>query len=770
MTRHLVVCWAIPLWILATGLVSTARPADAQPAESPSVAVVFGDYSYMDSPRGEGANALTFMKTLRAALDAVGVPYVVVSDMTVETGGLSGYKVAVLPYSFVLPEAEQAALERFVSQGGKVIVCYSITPKLAALLGVEVGERREGDFQAIALRPDLLAGLPDRVIQNSWGVMPAKPAGPGTEVIGGWVDSAGRPLDVAAVLVSPTGAYIGHVLTDTDLANKGRMLLAVLGRFVPDMWQQASSRAIAEASATIDSMAERALARSDPAARQKAGADLDRARAKLTESRGLHAAGESERAVIAAGEAAQVAKLAVVRSAPERPSEFRAVWLHNAYGVPGWGWERTARELAANGFNATIVNMLWAGIAHYPSDCLPVAPEVATAGDQIAEALRFCKQYGVELHVWKVNYNLQGAPDEFVQKLREEGRLQHRLDGTEVLWLCPSDPRNFALEHDSMLEVVRRYDVAGIHFDYIRYPESDSCYCDGCRRRFAQTTGMVVERWPEDVTEGPLAEQYAQWRRDQVTRLVRAVATEARTIRPGVMVSAAVFAWPGAIRWVGQDWRQWVSEGLLDFVCPMNYTASANELEQMVTGEVNIVEGRIPLYIGIGEFIIPDDADLVDQIERARRLGADGFVCFSYEHLGPSGDRLAGLHAGLTATTTSPPHPAPRVALDLAPGRAGSIGPVYPAGGAIGVSATLTSDSNYGSPLEAASGMVVVETTDGREVERLGRVRLGSGQRGEWSLKLPPGMYRLVVRGRASVAGTGARDFIVRSRPFEVSE
>ena len=35
-----------------------------------------------------------------------------------------------------------------------------------------------------------------------------------------------------------------------------------------------------------------------------------------------------------------------------------------------------------------------------------------------------------------------------------------------------------------MLEVARKYPVDGLHFDYIRYPGRDKCYCDGCRERF----------------------------------------------------------------------------------------------------------------------------------------------------------------------------------------------------------------------------------------------------------------------------------------------
>lgn len=47
-----------------------------------------------------------------------------------------------------------------------------------------------------------------------------------------------------------------------------------------------------------------------------------------------------------------------------------------------------------------------------------------------------------------------------------------------------SHPDNSPLERDSMLELARAYDVDGLHFDYIRYPNGHARYCDGCRQRY----------------------------------------------------------------------------------------------------------------------------------------------------------------------------------------------------------------------------------------------------------------------------------------------
>ena len=57
-----------------------------------------------------------------------------------------------------------------------------------------------------------------------------------------------------------------------------------------------------------------------------------------------------------------------------------------------------------------------------------------------------------------------------------------------------------------------------------------------------------------------------------------AVSREAKKIRPGLKISAAVFgSYPGCRESVAQDWPAWVKAGYLDFVCPMDYTTSDEE-------------------------------------------------------------------------------------------------------------------------------------------------------------------------------------------------
>lgn len=337
-------------------------------------------------------------------------------------------------------------------------------------------------------------------------------------------------------------------------------------------------------------------------------------------------------AVFGAGHTA----LAQTNTQPVRPREFRGAWIHSGYGMEGRTWDQTVGILKSNGFNAILPNLVWAGLAHYESSLLPVSPRVMERGDQIQECLAACRKHGIELHVWKVNHNLLHAPAEFVSNLRAAGRTQKNRKGDDLKWLCPSHPENFALERDSMLEIVRNYDVDGIHFDYIRYPDRDACFCAGCRERFEQSERTKIVNWPEDVSSGEHAGRFADWRREQITRLVRSVSQEARKIKPQIKVSAAVYGgWNHSRSSIGQDTRAWIDAGYLSFVCPMNYEGNDTTFANLTRMQVAATKKQIPLYIGIGAQKLSGPEQFARQIQMTRDLGADGFVVFQL------GERLA---------------------------------------------------------------------------------------------------------------------------------
>jgi len=638
----------------------TVVAVDDLEAMSDEIMVVLGDLT-IRKDSSEAGSVRRFCSSMAKMLEDSGLEFGVVNDTDVESGALSGCKLAIFPFNPDISDKECKAIERFVESGGKFMFFYSLPERLAGLLGVEIAgwtrENYPGQFSSIGLEVDAVEGLPEMIVQRSWNVRITEPKDPETKVIGEWIDADGKRTGVSAITIGANGVFMGHVLLPSYTLDKKQVLLALFGKLVPEMRQSLSKVALKDAGriAGLGGIGEVSSFIVDNAVAIPTLRGIE-ALQHLVESRKLliqaERASEDNRygeTLGTARKAMEELREALFYSFPSRKSEFRALWCHSAFGIPGWDWDKAIGWLKENGFNAIVPNMLWAGVTYYPSEVLPVAEEVEERGDQIAQCLEACRKHGVQIHVWKVNWNLSRAPEEFVQRLRKEGRLQKDRRGNEVNWLCPSHPENFKLELDSMLEIVREYDVDGIHFDYIRYPNRNACYCSNCKRRFEESTGVKVNDWPEEVISGKYKEDFTQWRCDQITRLVQAVSEQARKIKPEIKISAAVFnGYPGCRQTVGQDWKAWIQAGYLDFVCPMDYTADNDRLRNLVANQIQIVNRRIPLYPGIGASApgLPPE-QVAMQVHIARNLGVDGFIVFEYD---PSVARevLPALFKGIT--------------------------------------------------------------------------------------------------------------------------
>ena len=509
-------------------------------------------------------------------------------------------------------------------------------------------------------------------------------------------------------------------------------------------------------------------------------------------------------------------------AAQSRRGELRGAWMSEGYDRD---WPAIMQSLHDNGFNAFFPCFSIGNMALYPSKVLALAPaRGATPArddtprgdpdrDELAEAAAAARANGIELHVWRINWALWQTPKDLLDQLEAEGRLQRDSKGQlardnpdiKVDWLCPSNPANRTLEKEAMLELVRDYDVAGIHFDYMRFPGGDYCFCDGCKERFRQQTGATVTTWPNDVLgESALAGKWRQWRRDLMTSLVEEIADAAHAIKPDVSVSLA--AWDDiedGREEFGQDWIAWSRDGLLDFVCPMDYTRETDHLTEHLVEQLSLTRSAIPLYAGLGGFRLKSSVDLIEQIEASRAAGADGFVIFSY------GNRklvpwLPDLRATVTAADPAPmPHGHPPASFAFTgaavapPASANQVvaGARLEAEIALGWEPpTLSEDDSAaaaaqaGAMLERAldvrdpvgsydtrpglaaavgdeerlTGRVVVESPQGAARLLLGPFDTAYQFARTLGFPAPGGAFRIAIYGTLKTP-TGARDFVVRS-------
>ncbi len=575
-------------------------------------------------------------------LRAADVGCSVISDRDLTPERLRKAAVVILPYNPRLSETAEDAVRTYAENGGKLMVFYTVPRGLRPILGVKTGrhmkEPRPGYFSAIRFEDGALPGAPTQAGQHSWNINAIEPEPGRSRTFAEWLDDEGRPTGHAAIVGSDKALVMTHVALPDDPFNKRRMLLAMTGYLAPEVWRRAVQAAMNRIGgiggcASFEEAAAKVAGKRP--AKAEALAALNSALSLRSEAGKLLAQGDHPAALNKALSARGRMMEAWCRAQRSEPGEFRAFWCHSAFGVRGMDWDEAIRRLAEGGFNAIMPNLLWGGAAYYPSEVLPVAAEVAERGDQMTRCIAACRKHGVQIHVWKVDWNLgRTVPKEFLARLGREKRLQRNVAGEEQPWLCPSHPANRDLEIAAMLEVARKYDVDGLHFDYIRYPGGDVCFCDGCRERFQQSIGTEVHNWPKDaLADGALRQPWLDWRRRNIDAVVEAVSRQAREIRPGIKISAAVFRnWSTDRDTVGQDWKLWCDKGWLDFVCPMDYTPSSLQFENMVARQVEWA-GRVPVYPGIGASASRSrlEADgVIEQIEIARGHKTGGFVIFNY--------------------------------------------------------------------------------------------------------------------------------------------
>ncbi|MCP4646541.1 MAG: family 10 glycosylhydrolase, partial [bacterium] len=130
------------------------------------------------------------------------------------------------------------------------------------------------------------------------------------------------------------------------------------------------------------------------------------------------------------------------------------------------------------------------------------------------------------------------------------------------------------------------------------------------------------------------SEQWSVWKQQQVTETVATIRTSLRSINPGVLLSCAVMANPyTAASEFSCNWQSWISEGLVDFVCPMAYTSDPVRALELAAATTSVFPEKIVYGIGVWNQTVEN---ALAGAERALALGAGGVCVFSLNSL-PSG-------------------------------------------------------------------------------------------------------------------------------------
>lgn len=206
------------------------------------------------------------------------------------------------------------------------------------------------------------------------------------------------------------------------------------------------------------------------------------------------------------------------------------------------------------------------------------------------------------------------------------------VDGEAYASLSPGIPEVREYLINICLDIVLNYDIDGLHFDYIRYPN----------RQYSHDP-ISDFLFSDPIIGNPEGLSREAWQREQVNKFVREVYDVVTEINPMLKVSAAVigkYNYP-SVSWDGynacyQDGRQWTAEGKIDFLAPMMYwligqTSPWAPFEILARNWVfDNANGR-HIYGGIGAYKNTDNfPEIAAEIDTLRKIRAQGEVFFSY--------------------------------------------------------------------------------------------------------------------------------------------
>jgi uncharacterized lipoprotein YddW (UPF0748 family) len=283
-----------------------------------------------------------------------------------------------------------------------------------------------------------------------------------------------------------------------------------------------------------------------------------------------------------------------------------------------------ARAQAANA-NVLIAQVRRRGDAWYldTSEPMPDGVSFPDGFDPLRELLAQAHAAGIQVHAWVVlgaiwsQLTLPASPQHvFTQHgFNDAGLVPGRAnwltrtlqpDGVMTsaggyrfgsdFWLDFGHPDAAAYAASIVAQLVANYDIDGLHLDRLQYPDPTNTntappgtslalsagasvgYNETSLARFRHRYGLA-----NDATPGAEDPAWSDWRRAQISAVMRRIYVETIAAKPQIQVSAGLVAsgsapigddqWPAteAASRAYQDWRAWMEEGIIDLGVPLNF-------------------------------------------------------------------------------------------------------------------------------------------------------------------------------------------------------
>jgi uncharacterized lipoprotein YddW (UPF0748 family) len=280
---------------------------------------------------------------------------------------------------------------------------------------------------------------------------------------------------------------------------------------------------------------------------------------------------------------------------PSIEREFRAVWIASVANINwpskrGLSTNQQKKEainllnlLKENNFNTVILQVRPQADALYKSDLEPwsyyLTGTQGKAPSPYYDPLKFwikeAHKRGLEFHAWLNPYRAHHTAGGEVSKasiVNKHQELAVKLE-TGYWWLDPGNKKTQDHSYKVVMDIVKRYDVDGIHFDDYFYPYPS----------YNNNKDFPDEKsWQTYLTsDGSLKRN--DWRRENVNQLIKRVYTNIKKVKPNVKFGISPFGFwrpnnpPSVTSGFDQydelyaDAKLWLNEGWIDYLTPQLY-------------------------------------------------------------------------------------------------------------------------------------------------------------------------------------------------------
>ncbi len=391
--------------------------------------------------------------------------------------------------------------------------------------------------------------------------------------------------------------------------------------------------------------------------------------------------------------------------------------------------------------NAIILEVRKRGDAYYVSTLEPAGVNMTPAAgyDCLADVIAKAHAAGLEVHAWVVVYRVwtfqtppaTTTPNHVFNTHPEWFNLTDtgaKFDAGNNSFLDPGNPGVEDFNTNVFMEIVRNYDIDGLCLDYIRYPGTTWGYNATSVARYNAEYGLSGNPSASNT-------QWSNWRRDQITNMVKRVYLEAKAIKPNIKVGAAVWKTsPTGDSGYFQNWGLWMQNHWMDYACPMNYTTTNSTYDSNNTDNFNRMYGH-HVYPAQGSYMNTIANSMV-QIASTQSMGFPGVTPYSYavtnsgtvDRVGFQNSLLAGPFATPVAVPAMPWISTPTTGMLKGIIKDVSGSPVYPATVTIASSSTKNSGTGFYGFVDLTPGTYTVSATAPGQPNGSGTITITAGQ------------------------------------------